>query len=219
MGMDFVYKKRILCYGDSHTWWYVSWTNHQRYPSTHRRTWLLQEKLWTAYVVIEEWLNSRTLISNDPRPWKEWRKWSEYLLPCLDSHDPLDLVVLMLWTNELKYGYWLQPDDIVQILEDEFVNVILSRWSQSTWKIPKLLLLSPPNMDESTQYANMRYKWWTKKNIVLELLYAWLAKKYNISYINTQKITTPWIDWVHFDEESHISLADTVYEHILEFNL
>ena len=61
--------------------------------------------LGNQFEVIEEGLNSRTLISNDPRPGKEGKNGAEYLIPCLDTHDPIDLVILMLGTNELKNTY------------------------------------------------------------------------------------------------------------------
>ena len=54
------------------------------------------------YEIIEEGLNSRTLFSNDNRPGKEGKNGFTYLKPCLDTHDKIDLLILMLGTNELK---------------------------------------------------------------------------------------------------------------------
>lgn len=90
---------RILCYGDSNTWGYISGTDHQRYGNNERWTKILTSLLGDKFEIIEEGLNSRTLTSNDTRPGKEGKNGYEYLLPCLDTHDPIDLVVLMLGTN------------------------------------------------------------------------------------------------------------------------
>ena len=96
---------RILCYGDSNTWGYISGTDHQRYGKTERWTSILADSLGSKFEIIEEGLNSRTLTSNDTRPGKEGKNGYEYLIPCLDTHDPIDLVILMLGTNELKTTY------------------------------------------------------------------------------------------------------------------
>ena len=62
---------RILCYGDSNTWGYISGSNHLRYENNERWTRLLAQKLGDNFEIIEEGLNSRTLISNDTRPEKK----------------------------------------------------------------------------------------------------------------------------------------------------
>lgn len=74
-------EKRILCYGDSNTWGYISGSDHQRYGKEERWTKLLAKLLGNQFEVIEEGLNSRTLISNDPRPGKEGKNGAEYLIP------------------------------------------------------------------------------------------------------------------------------------------
>ncbi len=96
---------RILCFGDSHVWGYIPNTNHERFSDKERFPKLLQKSLGSNYEIIEEGLNSRTLVSEDKRPNKEGRNGNIYLIPCLDSHDPLDLVILMLGTNELKHEF------------------------------------------------------------------------------------------------------------------
>ena len=71
-------KYRILCYGDSNTWGYISGTDHQRYGEDERWTKVLVKKLGENFEIIEEGLNSRTLISNDNRPEREGRNGYEY---------------------------------------------------------------------------------------------------------------------------------------------
>lgn len=53
---------RILCYGDSNTWGYISGSDHQRYGNNERWTKILAKLLGNSFEVIEEGLNSRTLI-------------------------------------------------------------------------------------------------------------------------------------------------------------
>ena len=56
-------KFRILCYGDSNTWGYISDSDHQRHSKTERWTGVLQNMLGDNFEIIEEGLNGRTLIS------------------------------------------------------------------------------------------------------------------------------------------------------------
>ena len=86
--------------------------------------------LGNNFEIIEEGLNSRTLISNDTRPGKEEKNGYEYLIPCLDTQDPINLVVLMLGTNELNNAYNNEAEEIGKMLEEYFVKTILNRNSQ-----------------------------------------------------------------------------------------
>ena len=113
-----------MCYGDSYTWGYVPSSDHDRFPSDVRWTGILQKELGENFEVIEEGLNGRTLVSDDPRLGKEGRNGKEYLLPCLDSQDPLDLVILFLGTNELKDIFTMSADEIGQTVEKEYIQMI-----------------------------------------------------------------------------------------------
>ncbi|MGN0203611.1 MAG: hypothetical protein ACI4BB_03640 [Coprococcus sp.] len=59
------------------------------------------------YKVIEEGLNSRT--TNLEPEGEPWRSGLYYLEPCIRTHMPLDLVILMLGSNDMKTvecGQW-----------------------------------------------------------------------------------------------------------------
>jgi lysophospholipase L1-like esterase len=99
----------ILCYGDSNTWGYTPGTG-KRYERHERWTGVLQQSLGNSAIVIEEGLNGRTTVLDDPT--KPFRNGKDYLIPCLDSHAPLDLVILMLGTNDLKHRFGMSALDI-----------------------------------------------------------------------------------------------------------
>jgi len=91
--------KRILCFGDSLTWGADPETGG-RHPVNSRWTTLLQKNLGESYWIIEEGLNGRTTIWDDLI---EGDKNGRRHLPMLlESHRPLDLVIIMLGTNDLK---------------------------------------------------------------------------------------------------------------------
>ncbi len=206
---------RILCYGDSNTWGYISGSDHQRYGNDERWTKILANLLGDKFEIIEEGLNSRTLISNDTRPGKEGKNGYEYLIPCLDTHDPIDLVVLMLGTNELKTTYNKSANDIGEMLEEYFVKTILSRKSQLKDNYPKLLIVVPPIVNENQEYckANNKYLGASQKSKELNDIYKDIAERYNCYFLSNQGLETG-SDGVHLTKESHKKLAEKLKEKI-----
>ena len=95
--------KRILCFGDSNTW---GWNpaNKERFDENSRWTGILKNKLGENYDIIEEGLNGRTTVWDDPI--EGYKNGKKHLPSCLESHRPLDIVVLMLGTNDLKSRFF-----------------------------------------------------------------------------------------------------------------
>ena len=93
-------KKRILCFGDSNTYGYDP--KGGRYDEDTRWTMRLQTQLGPEYTVIEEGFNGRTCVYDDPIE-GGYKSGAAYLPPCLMSHAPLDVVILMLGTNDASY--------------------------------------------------------------------------------------------------------------------
>jgi lysophospholipase L1-like esterase len=75
--------KRVLCYGDSNTWGFDP-VSKKRIDYQERWTGLLQNELGEAYQVLEEGLNGRTTVWNDPI--EGYKNGLEYLVPCIESH-------------------------------------------------------------------------------------------------------------------------------------
>ena len=199
---------RILCYGDSNTWGYISGSDHQRYGNNERWTKILASLLGQKFEIIEEGLNSRTLISNDTRPGKEGKNGYEYLIPCLDTHDPIDLVILMLGTNELKYTFNKSAKDIGEMLEKFFVKTILNRKSQVRDIYPKLLIVSPPIIKEDRELrVDDKYKGASPKSKELNDIYKKIAERHNCYFLSNKDLETG-IDGVHLTKESHKILAE-----------
>ena len=203
---------RILCYGDSNPWGYISGTDHKRYGENERWTKLLSKKLGNEFEVIEEGLNSRTLISNDTRPGKEGKNGYEYLLPCLDTHDPIDLVIIMLGTNELKKVYNKTIEEVGEIFEKYFIKTILNRKSQIEDKYAEVLIIAPPIADDD---GSGKYEGALEKSMKFNEVYMKIAKENNCYFIDNKFLNTG-IDKVHLTKESHTILAEKIYNKIME---
>ena len=206
--------KRILCYGDSNTWGYISGSDHKRYNEKERWTKLLQNKLGEDYEVIEEGLSSRTLCSDDNRPGKEGKNGFVYLKPCLETHDKIDIIVLMLGTNELKNTFNNTVEDIVGMMNRyvEFITNFKSRIDNST---PHIIISGLPLVKEATDYCanGDKYKGATQKSHELNRLYKEYCKNKNITYIDNNDLQVG-VDGVHLTKESHKKLAQKLFETI-----
>ncbi len=93
-------KKRILCFGDSNTWGYTPLTG-VRYDEHTRWTGVLQDALGDGYAVVEDGMNARTSAYEDMRDL--WRNGRDALPISLISQKPLDLLIISLGTNDLKF--------------------------------------------------------------------------------------------------------------------
>lgn len=203
---------RVLCYGDSNTWGYTSGSDHQRYGESERWTKILAQKLGNNFEIIEEGLNSRTLISNDERPGKEGKNGYEYLIPCLDTHDPIDLVIIMLGTNELKKAYNRSAEEIGKLFEKYFVKTILNRKSQISNTYPKLLIIAPPLVSNDCSEI---YEDAPEKSLKINKIYQKIAQDNDCFFVDNMELKVG-IDGVHLTKESHELLAEKVYSKMIE---
>lgn len=93
--------KTLVCFGDSNTWGYVPGSDGERLPRAQRWPVVLQGLLGDQWDVIAEGLGGRTATID--RPDSEGRNGLPYLLPCLHSHAPVDIVVIFLGTNDVNF--------------------------------------------------------------------------------------------------------------------
>ncbi len=136
--------KTILCFGDSNTWGYDPLTR-QRYPRPLRWTTTLAESLGAGYEVIPEGQPGRTTVWQDPIEGNKSGK--EYLPPCLESHAPLHLVILLLGTNDLKQRFSLTATDIALGIQALTLLIKASR-AGIGGAAPQILLVAPPRVKE-----------------------------------------------------------------------
>ncbi len=87
-------QKNILCYGDSNTWGYIPARNGLRFPAHVRWPGVMAQALGDGYRVIEEGLNGRTTVHDDPLSPAVERNGLKTLGTIFDSHRPLDLAII-----------------------------------------------------------------------------------------------------------------------------
>lgn len=203
--------KRILCFGDSNTWGYIPATG-KRYPVGIRWTSLLQEILGNGYEIIEEGLNSRTTDIDDPK--HKGKNGLTYLRPCLETHDPIDLIILMLGTNDMKERFDREPSRIVEGIENLVKEIKEFAVEEETIE-PQVIIVSPPLVDETVEGVKEKYLGAGEKSTKLGELYGEVAKKFSYKFIDISKIvSSSKKDGYHLEPESHQKIADLFFNEI-----
>lgn len=208
--------KRVMIFSDSLSWGYQPGTNHLRYDAQTRWPGRLQMLLGDGYEIIEENLNSRGIENGDPRLGKEGRRALDYIEAALDSHDPLDVVVVLLGTNELKHEMNMSAEQVGQSME-KLLRIIKERPSQFRDTKPDILLLSPPIVNESTDYCRKgdKYLGATQKSQELSDVYQKLARSLGLQFVSL-RVVSPAEDGIHIDADGHAKVAELVHDALIE---
>ncbi|HEY9294353.1 MAG TPA: SGNH/GDSL hydrolase family protein [Microlunatus sp.] len=202
--------RRILCFGDSLTWGWIpveGGAPSERYAADVRWTGVLAGELGDGHAIIEEGLNGRT-VSGD---YTDHRlAATDYLPSTLASHLPLDLVIMMLGTNDTKAFLHRDPVDIAAGM-----SILVGQLKGSAGGIgthypaPRLLLVAPPPITEIVDpWWQMTWAGGRQKSGELAAAYAALADFTDVDFFDAGSvITTDGVDGVHFTEQNNRDLG------------
>ena len=204
--------KQILCFGDSNTFGYIP-GNGQRYPWGVRWTSILNEKLGLEnYRVIEEGLCGRTTIFEDPL--RDGRRGVDILPTVLETHAPVDLVVLMLGTNDCKSVYGATAEIIGKGISNLIAQI------RAYAKTSKILLISPIHLGEQVWKKEYDPEFSPASIEVskgLAGVYQRIARKEQADLLDAAVYAGPSsIDQEHLTEEGHRLLAGAILQKIRE---
>jgi lysophospholipase L1-like esterase len=214
-------KRRILVFGDSNAWGFVPRAGVDpttRYDASTRWPGAMAAQLGEGFEVVEEALSARTTDLDDTQidvPSVHLKgatlNGAKVLPAILSSHLPLDLVIIMLGTNDLKARFRRRPDDIAQ------AAVGLARLVKeceggifTVYPAPKVLLIAPPPLgtkfQDPEQWAGSR-----EKSLRLGAAMKNAATSVNLAFFDAgEVITTDGIDSVHLTADAHCRLGKAV---------
>jgi len=203
--------KNILCFGDSNTYG-LRPDNGDRYDPDVRWTGILSKKLgFEKYRVVEEGLCGRTTVFEDRT--RIGRNGSTYLPVFLESHYPIDTVVLMLGTNDCKTIYNASPFVIGRGIE------ILLKQIRAYKPDMEILLVSPIHLGDKV-YKEEYDPEFDQKSIhtskELKAVFKRLAQEYDCMFLAASDVAEPSeMDQEHMDENAHKKFAEAIYEKLL----
>ncbi|NBK98412.1 MAG: hypothetical protein EOM50_10390 [Erysipelotrichia bacterium] len=209
---------KILCYGDSNTWGHNP-ENANRFDETQRWPKILQTMLNGKCEVIEEGLCGRCASFVDSV--KPYRHGISMLTATLEIHQPIDLVILMLGTNDLKKCFSPSAVAIANGIK-AMVQIIKNKYTYNPhMQVPKILIVAPIHLHESyytmqrtsEQFNEQSYETGKK----LAFYYEEIAKQYDCMFLDASKYAkASSIDGIHMDKNNHKKLAKAIYEKLVK---
>ena len=163
--------------------------------------------------MIEEGLNGRTTVLDDPE--QPGRNGKTSLPSFLGRYQPLDLVVLLLGTNDLKAHLNRTAEQIADGIK-ELSQLVLTSHTSSHGISPFILLVAPPPIKTIEEYAAL-FEGAESKSLQLGDSFSQVAKEIHCTFLDAGKlITTSPLDGVHWDEEAHKKLGKMIAKTVRE---
>lgn len=201
--------KNILCFGDSNTYGYKP-DGTGRFDETIRWTALLQQKFGEEAKIIEEGLCGRTTVFQDE--FREGRRGVDLIGTIVESHNPVDTLVIMLGTNDCKTRYGASAGIIAKGLQQ-----VIEKAKKFASRELKILVVSPILLAEGVGEAGFDPEFDSnhseKVSLKLAEEYKKVAKAGGYLFLNAAEYATPSkTDREHLDEVGHANLAEAIYQ-------
>jgi lysophospholipase L1-like esterase len=211
--------KSVLCFGDSNTWGSATVPRpDERYGPEERWPGVMRRHLGPDWNVIEEGLSGRTTVHADPIE-GPWLAGSTYLLPCLKTHKPLDAVVIMLGTNDLKMRFSLPAGDIAAGV-GVLLEIVGIAEAGRDGGVPRILVVCPaPILDHHGTRPDMddMFHGGRAKSLKLAPLYQAVAAEHGAGFLDAgRQIKSSEHDGIHLDPEAHAVLGRAIGDAVIQ---
>ena len=214
-------KKHIICLGDSNTHGYCADPNDcadvslARFNEDERWTCLLQKALGDEYLVVEEGLSGRTTVFQDPL--YEGLDALHYLYPCLKSHEPVSLLIIMLGTNDTKERFGANPFAIGLGMR----RLVQKAKTVDCWGPegrPNILIVAPPVIGEGVLTSPVADEMGTmgpscaEKSRKLPAEFRRVAAENGVHFLDANEAGCVFnqIDFMHLTRAGHARLAEAL---------
>jgi len=200
--------RTILCFGDSNTYGAIptlARVGRHRYAPDRRWPGIMRRQLGGAWDVIEEGHPSRTTLRDDPIEGAH-KNGLKALPVSLESHMPVDLVILMLGTNDLKHRFGMTPHDIADSIE-VLVRAVQRSEAGPAGAMPAIMVVAPPPMQEVDWLGEM-FLDGAAKSLHLPALVRDVAKRTGTTFLDAGKfVESSTVDGIHLDSDAHRTLG------------
>ena len=207
--------KNILCFGDSNTWGYDPETQ-TRFSKNIRWTGVLQQLLGTNFNVIEEGLNGRTTNVNEKEEHdlgysRAYRSAMDLLSILIETNSPLDLIVVMLGTNDLKTNFNQSADMIAKNMRLVCESIISNDYFQSK----SIILVAPTHINENSPNLLDSFVGTTSASKSFSNSYKKISDDLGLFFLDaSESVKTNEIDGLHWDAIQHSDFANSLFNKI-----
>ena len=212
-------KKHIVCLGDSNTHGYCADPTDcadggDRFNESERWPRVLETLLGDDYLVLEEGLSGRTTVFPDPL--HEGMPALDVAYPILMSHEPVDLLVIMLGTNDTKERLNMNAACIALGMN----RLIDKCRSVPCWGThgPNILVVCPPHIGEKMERSDVSSAMGSgcaaKSRELAEKMEP-VAKAQGCAWLDAEGIAEfNKVDYMHLTRNGHANLAKKLAEMI-----
>ena len=207
--------KNILCFGDSNTWGYDPATQ-TRFSKDIRWTGVLQQLLGSKYNVIEEGLNGRTTNVNEKQDhglgyFRPFRSAMDLLSVLIETNSPLDLIIVMLGTNDLKTNFNQSSEMIAKNMRLVCESIIDNDYFQSK----SIILVSPTHINEGSPNLLDSFIGTTQASQSFSNSYRKISDDLDLYFLDaSESVKTNKIDGLHWDTMQHSDFANSLFNKI-----
>lgn len=204
-------RKRIVCFGDSLTWGFDP-AKKTRFPEEFRWPVVLQKALGERYQIIEEGQCARTIATDDPAEGE--KNGLSYIIPCLETHSPLEWLIILLGSNDCKRKFSYCAMDIAGEMQI-FLEKVCAYNHFRCGDHMRILLIAPPVIANDVQETWLRdcfgYERSSEVSSELASWYKRLAEMYHCAFLNADEIVkTSAVDGIHLDTSAQVTLGEAV---------
>ncbi len=201
---------QILIYSDSLTWGIIPNTRgrlafDKRWPGVFENT---LNETGNSIRVIENCLNGRRTIWSDP--FKDGRDGSQGLAQVIEMHSPLELVILMLGSNDFQCTHdnnaWLSAQGTAKLIQ-----IIQQAPIEPGMPIPEIMLVAPPVIIKPKGVIANKFKGSEERCVGLANELEKVAKEHSVHFFNAGSVTdASVVDGIHLDENQHLILGKAI---------
>ena len=198
----------VLVYGDSNSWGYLD--NGTGIRALERWPQVMANNTHFGISLVEACLPGRTTAMDDPEM-GPFVNGHAHLLPTLLSHQPLDLVIMMLGTNDFKARFNRPVDAIASSIIDLAQVAISGGVGPGAWRegiAPEICVIAPPALGKRAEDPDWgRQQEWAEgrtKSLVLPQKLQALCQANNLHFVNANDvIQSSELDPIHWSAKSH----------------
>ena len=192
--------RTVLCFGDSNTHGTIAMetpTDRRRHVKAERWPSVMAMHLGPDWDVIAEGHPGRTSVFDDPIEGAH-KNGLRALLTLLESHRPVDLVILMLGTNDLKARFNLSANDIALGIQRLVVDILRSGTGPGE-QAPRVLLAAPVIATETGIFVDI-FAGAAEKSRALPEKLKTVAAQQQVGFLDLNEVAkVDPVDGIHLD--------------------
>ena len=210
-------KKTVLCFGDSNTWGFIPGGDCERYGADIRWPGVMHAALGAGdYCVIEEAQNGRMSVWDDPYATAVGvsKNGAAHLPIVLESHKPLDLVIIMLGTNDLK-DIMNHDARAIALAMGVLVDIVAESDAGPAKAAPQILVICPVPVAKGPCPFDSLSDRAAPISREMASAYREICAGRGVHFLNAGDFTAcPTTDCIHIDDQGHAALGNAVADKV-----